>query len=158
MNDCDRFLQIQAAADEAPADDRVWAAAHAASCPGCRALAVAFRLLEETLSHPEEPPTDFATKTTALLDAEVQLRRWRPRPGRALLTAAAGLTGAALAAAALWFLPGDVTALVYGGSLLITAAADTASSPTAVGHAAGAAAALTVAAFATVYLHLVRDR
>ncbi|MGD8718901.1 MAG: hypothetical protein PVH29_08780 [Candidatus Zixiibacteriota bacterium] len=100
---CEKFIEIIAAGEDATAAERADARAHAEVCPECRALAEAFGDAEEAMSRVPPAPAGFAERVMARLPFKrpavpavrpVRKRRWLAS-AIAALVGGVGLTAVA---------------------------------------------------------------
>lgn len=103
MNDCERFIEILAAGEEADGAEQGWARAHAAGCPACEGAARVFHAWEEAAANAmAAPPGTAARIMTALRQEQLRVRALPRRPRvtftgimwvAGLLAAVAAVTG-----------------------------------------------------------------
>jgi anti-sigma factor RsiW len=157
MVDCERFTEILAAGDEAPAAEREAARGHAAACPECRAVAAALEGVEASLAELTPAPAGFAERVMARLPLG---REGRPLalPGRVdllptwVFSGVAAVVAAALAAVVAYFAYTDPEGLAAAANAFNNMPAV---DVTAYGSIVGASAAAAAVAGFLAYYYLV---
>jgi len=158
MMNCERFLDILAAGEDASAPEIEEAREHAAVCGECRRVGEAFAAFEGALADVPPAPAAFASRVMARLPLDPERRPLAAPLGRVellptwILSGAAALAAAVLACVVAYFAYTDPEGLAAAANAFTNMPAVDA---TTFGSIVGATAAAVVVAGFLAYYYLV---